>query len=456
MPSFEWIVNSKVFQKACMLFPLAIVSLSFKQFKFGMTIGIFDMVAASLAFLIVLGSCRKTFLKSKNTLLVTTVFFAIFAGTIFEFIYNSNQLVTRDFLAFSFTFILMLAWICIPAEYSIYRNLAWSLIVYFSLILILSILPAFLGVDVWYYGVRLQGFSDNPNQIGFLCIVAYALLLHQILVKNIDTRLIFIANAIISLVGYLSGSTAFTISAIIGAILIMLHIVYLKWSYKNDASNRIRNIIAFVAPMLIIFFVILSNSIVKNVDWQNIDPPKWNEIFGTSDAPPPAVDTSTDKPSTTVKESIIPNWIDSDGKPSVELREFVEENVDDSTKQGSVRLSIWLRVLKKSLEKPVLGHGFGTLVAIEDYPHPTEAHNTVLDFALISGLLGVGAVGVLMILVTFQAYRNQHLFFAVFILGTLGSYAMFHFLGRQPLFWILIFLMPAIPILTPSTSRLAH
>nr|WP_281397001.1 O-antigen ligase family protein [Shinella fusca] len=110
--------------------------------------------------------------------------------------------------------------------------------------------------------------------------------------------------------------------------------------------------------------------------------------------------------------------------------------------QGSARLALWQNAFSTVAASPVIGLGPGAHVPLSNVNTGTvilnEAHNTVIDLLVVTGVLGISLFFLLVSRIFFTAYKGKQLILLVACLTPVGVYSLFHFLGRQPLFWIVL------------------
>lgn len=104
--------------------------------------------------------------------------------------------------------------------------------------------------------------------------------------------------------------------------------------------------------------------------------------------------------------------------------------------QGETRATLWRNGLNAWLDSPLVGHGPGHYSGI-DLPYQNmEAHSTLIDwlsaYGAIGGLALICFVGWLLV----SAVRNGSWVVAALLIAILWQ-AMFHFYGRQPIFWMI-------------------
>lgn len=103
--------------------------------------------------------------------------------------------------------------------------------------------------------------------------------------------------------------------------------------------------------------------------------------------------------------------------------------------QGSIRLALWLHGLEAWAEAPILGHGPGHYSGLEMPYSGMEAHNFFIDWGSAYGLLGFFGLFLLLSFLFAHAFKRRHwIVFALYV--ALFAQIIFHFYGRQPVFWL--------------------
>lgn len=377
------------------LFALGMVSLTFKQLKYNEFAGGIEVFSACLV-LIALGTGRWLF-GSEAWKIATVgfmIFFALMLGTIVSFFQNSDFSGTRDLVAFIFTFSATFAFIAIAHRHNDYTfQIVGEVIgLYCGLIAVLSFLPVY--ESFWYYGVRLQGLSDNPNQIAFLALTGLGLLCLPVRGSDhhfsVLRTLITAAGCVAA--GILTRSDAFLLSLVFVAVL-SLGVVLFKITKKKSASVTVSlpQVPQSLTKSLGIFVFCVLGIIAS---------------FST----------------------------DAEFWPL-----SADQMLEGEGGQGHFRLELWASAIETFGTSPIVGLGTGTHV-----PNParngelTEAHNTLLDLLVNSGLVGTTPIIILISVVLWRAVRGGNLLQLLLVVLPLLLFSMFHFVARQPLLWILL------------------
>jgi O-antigen ligase len=113
----------------------------------------------------------------------------------------------------------------------------------------------------------------------------------------------------------------------------------------------------------------------------------------------------------------------------------------DTNDQASTRFALWEAAVAAMRESWLIGWGPGAYSLPDDDGVRQEAHNTLLDWGTQAGIGGVLVLSALAVLIFARLYaaRRQYLLGSTI---ALFAFAMFHFVLRQPAFWVLA-LLPA-------------
>lgn len=105
--------------------------------------------------------------------------------------------------------------------------------------------------------------------------------------------------------------------------------------------------------------------------------------------------------------------------------------------QGSLRLLIWSHGYEAFSESPFIGHGPGSFAGIAGAFDGFEAHNTFVDIATKSGLVGLSAYVSLILAIHVRLLRTgQFLLLGAF--ASVTVFSIFHYVLRQPIYWAVV------------------
>jgi O-antigen ligase len=103
--------------------------------------------------------------------------------------------------------------------------------------------------------------------------------------------------------------------------------------------------------------------------------------------------------------------------------------------QGSYRMALWQHALQAWSTSPLVGLGPGGHSGRLAPFGEVEAHNTFIDWTASSGLVGLLAYAALLLWLFRQVLWSQSPPLVAALAGLVG-YSVFHYVLRQPLFWI--------------------
>lgn len=241
----------------------------------------------------------------------------------------------------------------------------------------------FLGIDPWYATIRFTGWAKNPNQIGLLLASMPFLALWLRPRQNRLGRSAMLASiAVIGVAGVLCLSDALYLSWIVG-LLVVATIAWIRF-FSRTSDSRLRAYLGIVGipGTLLAAFIGFSRPITEGVVARLID-------------------------------------------------------MYELGSQGSVRLQIWAHGFEAFAESPFIGHGPGAFAGVRDSFDAFEAHNTFIDLATKSGIIGLTIYVLALAALHLQLLRKQQ----YLLLGALISvttFSVFHYVLRQPVYWTVI------------------
>ena len=402
------------------LFSFAIVGLTFKQLKFNYFVGPFEL----LAILLIVGWIGFTFSGGRwrhNPLLgkILIAYVLLSLGTAWALIDNPGRLSIRDALAYAFVFLVVLIYADSAAGQGrdALRIMAKVIGAYLFAILVMAIVPSPMQSTVWYmYLLKIQGFSDNPNQIAFLSVVGMSYFVADEVMSRRCDRMTMLAAFSCGLAGFLSSSSAFTL-AFIAVTLVAIVALWLQRSHETQIVNRpapalservITKYIQGATSMLPRTLIMLSTAkIAVAAIWA---------IFAVPHSTPPV----------------------NAGSSQQTIASVIKDYMDGDSGQGTTRLALWRLGIETAKDSPIVGLGPGAHIPFQlaTGTEKYEAHNTLVDILVVSGIVGIGVLGAIVLMLARHAYETRTLaLFSVLTVPVL-LFSMFHFVGRQPLFWI--------------------
>jgi len=261
------------------------------------------------------------------------------------------------------------------------------------------------GIDPWHFD-RLRGWSNDPNQLGFVTSFLAFLGLYLITrSERLREALVATFCCIIALVaGALTKSDTFLVSVGFGALVFLL-MTCRKWLLAPRGSAR-----AAIACTGLLATPLVLLAIVPFA---------------------PALTSAT---------------------------EVYSEKVYYQDNQGDTRLMLWREALLKGVDSKMIGLGPGPHLVKKSYkrppPYKFESHNTPLELLTQGGFIASFAFLGLVAWAIFQTCRTGISSLATMSCGLL-VFSMFHFVLRHPIFWfgIVLCLLEADRVLRETTRN---
>lgn len=266
------------------------------------------------------------------------------------------------------------------------------------------------GVDPWFYD-RLRGWSLDPNQLGFFCVLTLMLGIYLLETDPRPSNAPFaiLVIAVAATTGVLTKSDTFVVA------LLSSSSVYVVLK----SSNWLRTV--KMGPTLRGATVVL----------------------GLLSLPLAAA-------------SVAPFW-----SAAVERVENRSAEIYAEDGQGDLRLHLWAEAFEKGVEAGLVGYGPGPHLTSKSWkeppPYKFEAHNTSLDLFTQGGLVALAAFVWICAATFLAAWRDSRPALAALTVS-LAVFSMFHFVVRHPLFWIgiVLCLLEAQRRTTPMTREAAR
>lgn len=304
--------------------------------------------------------------------------------------------------------------------------LLWGFLVSALVALVFGVmLSSWTGMDVMYHDVRWQHLSNNPNQFSLLLLPLPFLALHLILrqsAERIPLMPVLLGSLALGL-GWYGRSSALTLAWIGGG---LAAVPALRWGTTSLYMRVPGPVERFVTRNNRIASLLILLMVAGSV-WQ------WRavakEIFvvaGTETRAGASTGTST---STGTSAGMCPT-----------ILSLYQSSAVTGKGEVSVRLALWCNALTVIHYAPLTGFGPGAHSGFVKPFAGEEAHNTLLDWGTQTGLAGVAVLAGYLGWLLWQVLRRRH-YELIAMLLALYVFAMFHFVLRQPLFWI-------VPLLT--------
>jgi hypothetical protein len=277
------------------------------------------------------------------------------------------------------------------------------------------------GIDPWYWD-RLRGWSSNPNQLAFVCLVV-ALLAWYLAdtAAGFGSRLAALVVLIPAIaVGRMSKSDTFTF-ALVASLPVWIAAKLIIWVRNDRLEPSLRGSIARLSlvalPVLLLCFTPLVLSRAEAV------------------------------------RGLVLGLAKNAGAEAVD--------------EVNLRVKLWDQAIQRGIESGMLGLGPGPHLHIPasivagrvsegmeapKLEHPVqngtanyEAHNTLLDVFTQGGLLAAASVALLLLRAMYCAYRARSAGLASLIAGV-TVFMMTGNIIRQPIFWFALVLCLSAPV----------
>ena len=266
------------------------------------------------------------------------------------------------------------------------------------------------GVDPWFWE-RLQGWSDNPNQLALLCAALGLVALHlaETAARRGGTVMAALCGILPVYVGRLTGSDTFNI-VLLATGPVFMALKLRGWLLPIAGRLTFRSaaawIVVFALPLLLASAVLFGSALAVQM------------------------------------EDVAAQVSKNGGK--------------EASQESKLRFSLWSEALDRGIGSGLLGLGPGAHLVSTPYkrvPPPNfEAHNTPLDLFTQGGLLAVASFGLLVAGGMRRTYRANLAGLTV-LLGGLAMFSMFHLIVRHPIFWFVIALCLVAGSGRPAATR---
>jgi O-Antigen ligase len=300
----------------------------------------------------------------------------------------------HDILAYSLMFVLSCAIALELTGAERRRKAVWMVVLFNTVTLGLQLaqargvfrLPFLPPVDPWYYD-RLRGWSEDPNQLGF--VAAIITLLSFYLMETASRNLAMLAaagcGAFAIVIGVLTQSDSFTVCM---AVAIAMFIGFKSLTWLSGRQLTLRAAVLSIAVLALPFAALAAVPFIPAM------------VYRT------------------------------------EVSAHDMYNKDD---QGSLRFALWREALAKGTDAFFLGFGPGphlTQTKAWKYapPHKSESHNTPIELFTQGGLLAVVALLWLYTATFVLACKAKRASVAALVCGFV-IFGMFHYIIRLPILW---------------------
>lgn len=367
--------------KFCMLLLSLIFVLSVTtELRFMGTVGVAEICALiymSVRFIFV---SKFGLVFNKYLLVFIYLFFAfIFIGTILS-IANSRDVFFRDVFAYLYCFVVLI-FLFQNVLSSGSKTLFFVKSFFFTSMLYLLFIDvcAYFYPPFMYEGFRLAGLSSNPNQLALLVLVTFNMLFLFSKDLCFSGSVRTLSYVFLIYVSLRTVSEALLVAIFLGCFMYAVCRIY-AFSLRRPSSLYVFMISIIVLNVFVVYFA-------KFV------------TYTPSDA-------------------------------------YEAININN---QGDDRFTLWFNGLLSLKDSFLFGNGPGAHSGFDAPFEGVEAHNTFIDMISQVGFLGFISFSVLTLYIFLRTPRRLRKY-AVFSLSSLFAFSLFHFVLRQPLFWLALIL----------------
>jgi O-antigen ligase len=305
----------------------------------------------------------------------------------------------HDAAAFVFVALLVLVFAVNPlSQGQAERMVEWLFIsaaVALCLLLAVALLVPRLGPVHLWYGVRFTGWALNPNQLALLAAVVPFLGADAVrrLRASAKRTVYLVLTAASIVVGLSTGSDALLVGWAVSGVF-----AGVLWWYAACTNPRPGVFRAMTVYAVLPFLVLASLALLGY--------PAYLAVSGAFD------------------------------------------DLYSVNNQGSIRITLWRHGLQAIGASPLFGLGPGAHSGHAQPFSNLEAHNTIIDWGMSTGAVGIVLYLALLLWVTRRAWVRRDAVLVASV-GMIAVFSLFHYVMRQPLFW---FFLLFVAILTPAPS----
>jgi O-antigen ligase len=337
----------------------------------------------------------------------TALFWGVALFTLFAGLFNAQTSgvshpggAGREFAAFGFVAMLMLVVGFLVRDAGMAREILRRHVIVLGVIMAVMLAAAVAfrtsGLDsLWYGGGRFTAFAANPNQLALLLVPAPFIIL-QLHRDGALTRMgAMLCLAAITVTGIATLSDALALAWLAGGLLSGAIVLWQCSRAPGSGLGRVAAIWVLLPAALVIAILALGPVLYPKLE---------SAVTGV------------------VREGA----------------------------QASVRVTLWQNGFEALARAPWTGWGPGAHSGIRGPFEETEAHNSYLDWGASTGVLGLAGLLVMLGWAIGSCIRGGKIHLCVALLA-LMLFAVFHFVLRQPAFWLLVLLLAIAS--SPSTGR---
>lgn len=321
--------------------------------------------------------------------------------------------------AYTFSWTLLLAFLWKKSVRAL--NVLYWILIGFAASVVIGIaagpLTGGLGVDTYLQGdgirYRWTNLSNNPNQFAMLVLVIPFLAAY---LRSINKCGIYCYRIILILafvLGVLVQSDALIVGWLAsGMIMVVLEI----------RKRALSNVPTAYYTRAAVFLIMISGAFLSAKTWM---------IYG------PDIQYEGDKYISKTEEPSAPAGSLQSGDAVEHDKDSGDVNIIPADRtQVQDRVTLWVNGIKAVTYSLWVGNGPGHYSGFEGPFQNKEAHNTLIDWATQTGILGTGLLLGYWVWILRKHARVGNTAAIGLIIG-LGAFALFHYTLRQPLFWLL-------------------
>lgn len=411
-------------------FATTIVGVTFKQLRGFHDVGVMEIASLLAAMITLLARARD---RRDAAILplagATGLFVLLMLGGVWAFFTDPARLSVREVAAYCFTFLIIVAFILNFADKA---RLAFQIFgrvigVYLLAVSFFAFVPNPLQQMMWYEGPRLQGLSINPNQIAFIAIAGLSFLATDEMLRRRFDMMTLILSFGCAIGGAFSESSAFTFALLAGSAIIFVHAIYVRFRYRAATGRKPPSFSEIVPKSFAIALVVSCLHLGYPLIATHL---KFPAVMTPAAQLQPTQSQSSCADSGRSEKAVI-------ASAQSELCNILHSDND----QGGIRLRMWADALDLAKHSPIVGYGPGLHIRVPVIGSNAlqEAHNTILDILVVSGLIGLSGLFALMGWSLYSSVSNKRLYLFLILGSPMLVFMSFHYVGRQPLFWIMLF-----------------
>ena len=320
-------------------------------------------------------------------LLISASFVGLYTGKIH--LYNS----VHDAASFFLVLVCLLLFFSVQGRFVtidlMLRLFFFFLLFFFTGLFVLSFLPDWnLSGKIWFHGTRFRGWAKNPNQTA-LFLVSMPFLGWYLLSKvhKLKSKIFYLIQIVIFIfLGLATRSDALYV-----AWTLSVFFLFIRFSGKYILYGSPFRLCLWISCLSIIGLVIFF---------------LWGDLLFSI-----------------IQQKVLFYYYGDPGN-----------KIDG----GNVRFVIWQNALTVIQKSPMIGFGPGSFSGIYGPFLGEEAHNSMLDWGMSTGLIGMLFLFLLGIYFFLAVLRSEHWpLLGMFV--SLIIFSCFHYVLRHPVFWLLLF-----------------